>query len=175
MRSPQGKAQKPLPVSRFQYHLQVDPDSLPAGVVARERQVPGTEHVQTWIRNVSGIPFVILSVNRQGTVIRRQKIVGGRAYVEAPQGQQAPDEMQAREWQRLEGVEEVLLHLNYTPDAIVVGRSREAGEAAEAPLPEPFSIPATFGGEQRPIKGQIVYSETSAGEMRPPGTRARKR
>ena len=59
-----GDVRKPLPISRIQYRLEVDPHSLPAGVYARERRVPGNGRVQTWIRNESEVPFVIESVSR---------------------------------------------------------------------------------------------------------------
>lgn len=152
------ETRKIAPTSSFQYRLEVDTDSLPAGVSVYERRVPGTGQVQTWIRNASETPFVILSVNRQGNVIRRQKIVGGSVYLEAPARQPATGKSDGREWQVVDGIEQVLLSLNYTPGAIVRGRSLAAGEGVEVPPPEPFSISATFGNEQRPIRGRIIYS-----------------
>lgn len=156
--SPVAETRKPAPASSFEFRLAVDTDSLPADVVAYERRVPGTGQVQTWIRNTSDIPFVILSVNRQGTVVRRQKIVGGKVYLEAPPRQPPSGEPGAREWQLVDGIEQVLLSLNYTPDAIVQGRSLDAGAGVEIPPPEPFAIAATYGDEERPIRGQIIYS-----------------
>lgn len=157
----QSEIRKPLPGSLYQFRLRVDPESLPEAVRARERQVPGTTQAQTWLRNESEVPFLILTVNRTGTVVRRQKIVGGRAYIDASPRQAVGENPSLEpEWRLLEGVEEILLTLNYTPDTIVAGRFRKAGEPAEVPEPEPFSIPATFGGEESPITGEIVYSAT---------------
>lgn len=156
--APAGETRKPAPASSFQYRLEVDSNSLPDGVVVRERRVPGTGQLQTWIRNTSDIPFVILSTNRQGTVIRKQRLVGGKVYLEAPPRQPTTAGQDALEWQVVDGIEQVLLSLNYTPNAIVQGRSPEAGAGGFIPPPEPFSIAATYGSEQRSIRGRIVYS-----------------
>ncbi len=153
-----SEQQKPLPASSLQHHLQVDSTSLPTGVTARERQVPGTSQVQTWISNDTGIPFVIDTVDREGSVIRRQKIAGGRVYLQTPPAHRAADEPDTDEWQLLEGVSEVLITLNYTPKAIVAGRELQAGRI---PAPEAFSIAATFGGKAAPIRGHIIYSATA--------------
>jgi hypothetical protein len=157
---PGAEARKPLPASTLQYHLELDPASLPAGVVARERRVPGTTQLQTWIRNESDIPYVIITVNRQGTVIRRQKMVDRKTYLETPAVPQASGKAEAAKWQLLEGAEEILITLQYTPDAIVAGREYQANQAIEVPPPEPFSIQATFGGEATPIRGHLIYSAT---------------
>jgi len=160
-RPPIDEAHKPVPASRFDYRLEVDPDSLPTGVAARERRVPGTGQVQMWIENETETPFVIISVDRQGAVTRRQKIVGGRVYLELTPGQRLAGE----NWQHLEGVDKVLLDLNYTPDVIVRGRSKQTSAVVGVPLPEPFSITAMFGNEMRPIRGQIIYFSASAGSQ----------
>ena len=161
MPPPGDEPSKPLPASSLQYHLHVDPASLPAGVVARQRQVAGTTQIQTWIRNESDIPFVILGVNSQGTVIRRQKVVDRKTYIETPAARQATGDADTPEWQLLEGVEEVLITLQYTPEAIVAGRAQEAAKVTKVPPSESFSIQATFGGEATPIRGRIIYSATS--------------
>ncbi len=160
------EASRPSPASRFLYQLRVDPKSLPAGVAARARSVPGSGQIQTWIRNDGETPFVILAVNRRGEVVRRQKLVGSRVYIEvAPRAGRAGAE-RASKWQLIEGANEALLTLNYTPDGIVAGRSSDKRDISELPSPEPFSIEATFGGEKHPISGEIVYSRASAAHGR---------
>lgn len=155
MRPQSSEMTKTLPPSSLQYHLKVDPTSLPDGVTARERRVPGTDQLQTWIGNPSDIPFVIVTTDLEGKVIRRQKIVGRQVFTESAPPGRTSDESQ---WQRLPGVEDVLIGLNFTPPAIVDGRFRPAGSDIDIPAPEPFSIGATFGGEPVPIRGTIVYS-----------------
>ena len=83
-------------------------------------------------------------------------------YLEAPPCPPATGASGARNWQIVDGIEQVLLSLNYTPDAIVRGRSLEAGASVEVPSPEAFSIAATFGNEQRPIRGRINYTYRQA-------------
>ncbi len=146
---------KILPPSSLQYHLKVDSASLPEGVTARERRVPGTDQLQTWIGNPTDIPFVIITTDLEGKVIRRQKIVGRQVFIESAPSGGTSDE---RQWQRLPGIEDVLIGLNFTPSAIVEGRQRPAGTDIDVPAPESFSIGATFGGEAVPIRGTIVYS-----------------
>ena len=155
MQAPEGRQEKPEPSSRLTYHLEVDSGSLPAGVSVRVRQVPGSDRVQSWIRNESETPLIVLTVNAQGAVIRRQKLVDRRVYLAGSPREEAEHSVQ---WQHLEGVEEVLLSLSYTPEAVIRGRLPDAGAATEVPPPEPFSIPALFGAEERPITGKIVYS-----------------
>lgn len=149
-------AHKPEPVSRLQYRLEVDQHSLPAGVTAHERRVPGTGQMQTWLRNDTTTPFVVLRVDRQGNVTQRRKIVSGQVFLAT----RASGASQAEQWLLLEGVEQVLLSLNFTPEAIVKGRFQPAGASTTLPPPEPFSIAATFDGAHRPVRGRIIYFAT---------------
>jgi hypothetical protein len=150
--APAGR--KPAPArSRFRFQLEIDPKSLPEGVVVEKREVQ--KIFQTWIRNTGKTPLERLHLDGQGQPWGGTRLAEGKVYGYFPNGVPMAGKEHLKGWVLSEGVEWQQIIPDQEPAGIAMGRQ---DGSLEVPTPDSFSQEWTYGDKKWTITGRIVYS-----------------